>query len=399
MCDRRRALSATAALALVLAAAVGAPRPVAGQATGASEREEVLVRRVHDLQAAYVAAKAAAERADARLREQLDLQDTVAVGPLRIVTTRSQIEEARALWEAEWKRFEPIVGGQAGSLGATVFVYNRRIERFPFAVTGPTIETVEHRRPATDATVARSIRSAIGGAARRALPEAIQGWTGNLPLGATVRPERFYELFVSTPTALAVACARGSTSACWTAFGEMDDDADPASIWYTAAERRALVRMEDDLPGAVYDCRDRGPDGACRMIAATNSIPRTAMPYPPAVRASLLWFALERGGAASLDRLTASIQSELAGREPLLDPRDESELMTTPLHPAVRHIREHLGRAAGMDPDALMDAWRSQVLAGAPGPQTPERSERTGVFLWVTLFAALATRSTRWRLG
>ena len=104
------------------------------------------------------------------------------------------------------------------------------------------------------------------------------------------------------------------------------------------------------------------------------------MPYPQTVRANLLWFALQRGGAGAMDRLVASVAAD-AGR------------------PAVTNIRQHLGSASGMDPDVLMEQWRQGVLAGRPGAPTPEKRSRASTTLWITLFAALATRSKRWRLG
>jgi hypothetical protein len=63
------------------------------------------------------------------------------------------------------------------------------------------------------------------------------------------------------------------------------------------------------------------------------------------------------------------------------------------------HIREHLGRAANMDPDVLISLWRDQVMSGRAGAPTPDQPTRGNALVWITLLGVCAARSTRWRLG
>src|SRR5688500_1514452 len=308
MSDLRGALCAVALLA-----AACLPSAAAGQSPAlAEDREERLARRVRDLEAAYLAADAAADRAEVDLRAQIGRQDTVEVGPLRIVTTGPQIAEARALWTQEWGRFEDIVGAQAEKLRPVTFVHHRRIFAFPFDVTADQIYTVEFRRPASDRAVAQGIRAVIGLAARRAVPDAIAEWSGYVPLGAVARPARRYELFVRTPEAVAVACAQGSTESCWTALGAIEEGVDPIAAWYTPSEMRATVlrASRDGLqlrPGYEQQCA-AGSTAACGWIVPVARGPRGVIPYATSIRADLLWYAIERGGAGALDRLVAAVE-------------------------------------------------------------------------------------------
>src|SRR5687768_13670242 len=86
---------------------VGLPAAAWGQRPADVEAKEApFVGRIHELAPLYLEAKALADAADAREIARLNgdgrRQDTVLVGPLRIVTTSDQVEEAGLLWLLEW---------------------------------------------------------------------------------------------------------------------------------------------------------------------------------------------------------------------------------------------------------------------------------------------------------
>jgi hypothetical protein len=136
-----------------------------------------------------------------------------------------------------------------------------------------------------------------------------------------------------------------------------------------------------------------GRDDVCHEIIEEALTARGDMPYPPALRATLLWFAIREGGAGSMDRLAASVGPEPVPRWNTPDAADAARVLLGP----ITDIRTHLERASGLDGDVLIQRWREQILQGRPVPITADGRGRASTMLWILLFVGLATRSTRWR--
>jgi hypothetical protein len=84
-------------------------------------------------------------------------------------------------------------------------------------------------------------------------------------------------------------------------------------------------------------------------------------------RATLLGFALERGGPSAYARLLRA--------------------KGTPL--------EILANTAGVAPEVLVNEWRSRVLAALPRSAVPTGAETTVLLAWTVLFGVVATRRLR----
>ena len=87
---------------------------------------------------------------------------------------------------------------------------------------------------------------------------------------------------------------------------------------------------------------------------------------------AMLWLAVEGGGEGAWLRL-------------LEDPEASPS--------------EALQHASGMTPEELGLAWREEVLRHRPTTYAGSIPVHWSLFLWIVLFAAMAMRSTRWRLG
>jgi hypothetical protein len=370
-------------------------RPAAAQTGDTAAREEALARRIDELMPRYRAAEAAADRADAEVERATrgTAQDTVMVGPLRIVTTVDQVEEAARLWSPEWAFFEPIIGSQTAALAQTTFIHHRKPKLYAYQVSAPYVRSVDFRRPVSDQRMRAAIHQAIGGEAVRALPEVISWWTGDTALDTRMVRSRMYALFIGSPSALAQSCASGSNESCWTAFGDMDPSLDVVSTWLTADEQRAMAVLVHAGSAAREACM-AGSSDACHELVEGAVTDRSVMPYVHTLRATLLWFALSEGGAGSLDRLVESVAAagRPAGNTTAVD--DAGRLLG-----AITDIRTHLERASGLDGDVLIERWRDQTLAGRPGRAATDDRARASTMLWIMLFAGLAARSKRWRLG
>jgi hypothetical protein len=367
--------------------------PLEAQTTEAAAREQALVRRLEELTPRFLAAEEAAKRAAELIEGDRPglRQDTVMVGPLRIVTTADQVDDAARLWAEQWALFEPILGEQTASLSLTTFIHHYRPERFRYDVSAAYVPTVDVRTPGDEGRLKAVIHQVIGVAAARALPYEIATWQGGTALDARTISTRMYRLFVSNPTAIAQSCAQGSNDACWTAFGDMDESLDPIATWYKPAEQRALLLTD---PGANAIEREACLDGAiraCHEMLEDALTGQGHMPYPSILRASLLWFALREGGPGAVDRLAASVEPS---RSRVRGPGRASLLLGP-----ITDIRTHLERASGLDGDVLIGRWRESILAGRPAPPATDERTRASTMLWIMLFAGLATRSKRWRLG
>src|SRR4051812_27666908 len=89
--------------------------PMVGRAQDARPADRAaLIERIQQLDSEVLEAQARSVRSDERAAEQQrgEKQDTVAVGPLHIITTHSQGDEARRLWSQAWSDVAPTLGAR-----------------------------------------------------------------------------------------------------------------------------------------------------------------------------------------------------------------------------------------------------------------------------------------------
>jgi hypothetical protein len=151
-----------------------------------------------------------------------------------------------------------------------------------------------------------------------------------------------------------------------------------------------MSRGLGEMTGAdhVFRLLSLSPDPAARECVAGSDaacvahLALLAGPAPPeeyaAVRPLLLRHALRLGGPGALARL--------AGAEPTS-------------HEAGEAMRPWLEAAAGAPMEAVVSGWLQEVRAARPDAWAGLGRSQGTTLLWVLLFMALATRSTRWRIG
>ena len=198
-----------------------------------------------------------------------------------------------------------------------------------------------------------------------------------------------YRELASTPALAARECYEGDLRWCWEAMGLSETD-EIGRDWYSPAERRSQVEstygtwdLIDSPRPSVRELLVRGCvllriDRACQLVFEGHPhMDRHVagdyrIPFSGAARGSLAAEALRLGGEGSFSRLIANPEEPLKNR---------------------------ILAAAGVPPDTLMAQWRARTLEARPNLHAGLLLSPLSLLLWILLIAALATRSTRWRLG
>jgi hypothetical protein len=250
--------------------------------------------------------------------------DTLAVGPFQVVTWAADVQRvgrvAEDVWQEDYMSWTGPVARPIATLEPIIVQTDRdhRIQS-PSQNVATWAETPEQRRA--------ELRSRMGVALQEALPEGLRRWYGTRTLQAVADYGMRYRSLLLSPSIDARDCVDGVVAGCIRALG--------------------LTDPGDSDAGALDSW----------------------------ARASLLTFALERGGPQAFGRMLRAHGS------------DESPRVT-------------LERAADVDIGTLVAAWRTRVFEAAPAHRgADERRDRRLAFAWVTLCALLAMTSTRWRLG
>lgn len=374
MC-RRNARWLTAALAAVLVV----PAAVNGQQKDARAEEEAqLLSRVkamepqldaatRDFKEAKLRKAAERERANGRL-------DTLMVGPLRVLVFPGQEEVARDVVGSVWRRDFAGWVERSPTLATWAFFFQWTADPKPFRVPHEGVTAIT--APLTDSRrqVNQAVRTSIGLAIERDLHgSALATWAS---LVANPAPGVWlYRQMVTAPSVAVRSCLAGSIQACVSAAGLVEDDY-PLDDWYTPAERLELAVRERYRWGAAEtEACSNGDIEACDAALKgqlTTHDYRWAIPLSPALRGSLVWFALHQGGQGAWDRL--------------IDASDTS-------------VAAALTHASGMPVNDLVAKWRAWILTQRPAADAGIGMTGGVTLFWIILLSTLAMRSTRWRLG
>lgn len=306
--------------------------------------------------------------------------DTIRVGTLTVVTQSDFSEIVEAGARVAWDSIGNLGSDTLLMLGKTLFVPGiGNINRYDPERHGTTFVSTQlpWRADATDA--AARIMSSLAMLLLTGLNDELRLWLGGhiemQDASATHLGWVYIEL-VTSPSQAVRDCLLGDLGACSSALA-IHDIENPALEWYSAAERRVVV--ERRLPGKSPDrwqlwtqCVRNGSDPACVEFLTDSTEYSVPAPLSPVARRSLLAVAINSGGEGAYARLTGAAQS---GRE------------------------LSLAAAANQTPDSLIATWRTAVIsANAESSSTTHRGSAT-TLLWIIVFTAAATRSTRWRLG
>ncbi len=378
-----------AVAATALALAPGAPL---GAQQFHQAEEAALVRNLDSILPLYAKASEANAREQARLdalKAQQEraaaprgpLFDTISVGPLRIVTPPDQARTAREMFSSVWREYQPEVE-DSPAFKHTLFTFQWSYTLSLIPVKGD-VQRADERRWESRATVEDRIRQAIGMAlssdlsstriGRRWRPGPVRGVDG-----AAV-----YRELATTPAKPNRACLAGDAHACAEALG-LEVSADSWKSWLTPQEQRDIA-LSMDYGGEWGDRRMQALQNACRAGRQSACSRVVADLYTRRIRplrrpgtlnndarGSLLWLALQHGGRGAWERLLAD---------------------------TVASPEQALTDASGLGVDQLCAAWRRWVVEQRPDVAAGFGSGMLTAGFWILLFAALAMRSTRWRLG
>jgi hypothetical protein len=347
-----------------------------------------LLERLDSLRPLVAEAKLALDARTARDREAARRAaaaaarvDTLRVGLLTVVTPTGQAETARALFTEVWSEHFALIE-RSPTLAESIFVFDGSDDRVPIHIEANP-RPVQLRGSAQRPRVKSAIRHAIGAALGHDLSREgtrVGRWVGGNPLQEPDL-EAIYRVVATRRSQVTRACLAGDVSACASSLslGTGRQDLTQLSEWYTPEERRALIvawrpELMSRFDGPEWTLCVEGRDHAVCDEILTNfrSIQRDWSPLPQSVRATLLAYAVERGGPGAWERLV---------EDPDMEPGQ-----------ALEH-------ASGSTLPELLAGWRARLVEHRPEP-FEDLAPSTGLSLvWTILFAALAMRSTRWRFG
>jgi hypothetical protein len=366
-----------------------------GTAQGAAETELAEIgTRIEALGAHLQRARLAAERADSLRKDSLKAAnqirlDTLWVGPLRIAHRSEQKRLAREVFEEVWADFAPMVKGSESLLSEQIFVFRYGWRFEGMYLDGPHVRNVEMSRRFGRGRLARKARDEMGRALLTALPAdsaQLREWMGNRPLTPPDDWSWAYRDLASTPALAARRCYRGEIAWCWEAMG-LSLGGGGWEEWYSPEERRLLVESRygywlRDGTGRLrragllaHACVNLKLDRACVVLLEdpwSQGRAPVRIPLEPDTRASLVSEALSQGGEGAFTRFVSQPEAPL---------------------------RDRLSMAAGLEADTLMVRWRARVLEARPELHAGLLRSPISLALWILILVALATRSTRWRLG
>lgn len=371
MFDRRFSCFAHAAvLALSMPLAAFAQRPGAAVAEARARVDKLLVE--------YKTARDAMLRADsiagsqARQARRVPL-DSAAVGPFTVVYLPKDkarvLKLVRSVWSEQADRFAGME--TRGARVVLLLQIGKSVPYFDYLVKLPRHHPVwipvGRSRAHTRALVVGGMYDALAAD----LPDSVQNWvsTGDnyRPLSRGIDGATVYRELATAPTEVAIRCFRQDTSACQDALGLQS--AKPNEAWYTFDQLQGYVR---GLRGpSAYDysrCIERGVVASCMAVLRPYGLPPA--PITTDARASLVLYALEKGGRGSFVRMQTA-------------PGD---------------LRHALEAASGTNIDELTRDWRKALQQSRPIVYAGSGRMRVATLFWIVLLTVLAMRSTRERI-
>jgi len=343
-----------------------------GQTTRPTESE--LVARIDSLSVILDRADSVAKIADAVRREERERLlggqiDTLQVGPFLVVTPVGQGSLARRYFERAWARYAAFVGTERTAIEGRVFLYGKSESLYGLDSRGSIRVTTRYLSRNRD----RAIGRILGGVIAADLPEDLRTWVGDFYIraDATRELEWAYRSLATTASVAVSDCYEGVLDRCWDAMG-LDHQDEWATTWYSASERRLVVRRlnTSDIAGARASCLDAQRDDAC-MALLVDQDAAAGIPLPLGTRMTLLANALSLGGPAGYRQMAADTEAS---------------------------IKDRLVRISGVSADSLISSWRTEVFQGRPDGRSATRKLRWSSLLWLLVLAGVSTRSTRWRL-
>jgi hypothetical protein len=350
---------------------------VCGSAHLAAQSTASLRERLALLERSWREAAAASAAVDSAARVRMaGVLDTTRIESLTILAPSEWLGPAATAGRIAWRRLFGAFGDhlRSGKPYPLLLVLTVAGEPPPLGFPLHAIPVPVLRGATEDTLLAAQMDIAVQGFLANQYDDALKRWlVGRIDTRDVVPPALFVDLATS-PSVVARACLVGSVDACGTAL-VLTTPNDPATAWYDAGGRRAVVALvpRDVAPNLLDldQCVSKGSDAACLREMRSSKSPDIPPPVGWDSRELLVRLALHLGGPGAFDRLITS---------------------------APRPIGERLALAARVPIDSLLGRWRAAVLSSRPASVdlTPETAWIA--LLWGVLFAVFLLRSSRWRV-
>jgi hypothetical protein len=313
-------------------------------------------------------ARADSIRKGARLAREVEQFDTAIISPFTIITRKSQARETFAAYRAAVSSWDAKLQGLPAD-PRLVLVVDWQTE--PYRRLQLVAREKNYRLISlygeTPMRRMRSVEVSVVDALFSLLPDSIRGWVKDQHLGRGLENEEVYRELATSSSSYAAGCVKRVVIECAKALGlapvERTLGHSPTHI------RRFVLGRRQHRGKRLRDCVTHGDTNACLDLAeATGGLPA---PLSPTARASLLLFALERGGAGSLTRLA---------------------------HPSRAAPAEAIASAANSSLSDLIADWRAKVERNRRITYAGLPRAVVAVLLWSAVALLFALRSTRSRV-
>jgi hypothetical protein len=270
-----------------------------------------------------------------------------------------------------WQRTAPTTGMLASRLAGSVLLVETRGHVDAFEAMTP----LPHRRVVwmplwgSGRYIRKWADQAVGAFVSSGLPPSVRDWLNGEALSGTQDLGDVYRELAVSPSSAARDCYRGTVTRCADALGINDPGRD-WSRWYSPAELRGLVRRSAlyyGTPARDTCLRSSDPQPCVVLYKSIGGVPA---PLSQAARATFLQAALRAHGARFGDMMQNSAT-----------------------------VGDAVHALTGDQLDTTLTQWRAAVEAARPMPFAADIGTPVSTLFWVAVLAALAMRSTRWRLG
>lgn len=205
----------------------------------------------------------------------------------------------------------------------------------------------------------------VDGAMTDLLPTGLRAWLRDARSSKPADEPYLYRELAASRVSITRECFKQDTNACIDALGLGRALAPDA--WYSVAQLGRFVEHKYGSSAAAVTCIASHVREACvEVLTQLGGVP---LPLSAGARASLLRFAVERGGRGAIARI-ANAESP-------------SEALTA---------------AARADLPTLVGSWRQHIERKRPVVNAGTARIGLATLIWVGLALALAMRSTRERL-
>lgn len=358
----------------MLAACIAAPVCSASAQQHESAAAAAMRARIDSLVPEWHAAGKALHEHDSiarveTLRRQSEPLDTLTAAPFTAVARHSEATRIFRVFRNALANQAELMDGLASAPPITLLVEGRgHYAAFSQMQRAPRHHIVSLPAGLSKPQYERAMTGAIDDALKDLLPDTLRKWLRDGSLKWGVNDEAILREVATTDAVMTTACSRRDIGACTNALG-LAAPLDSLRGHSPEQLRRMVARNRSTAGSRLsHECVHDNSAVSCMAVFAPHGGP--PLPLSTNARASLLFYALERGGRGSVARL--------------LNAPNPVSAITAAAHAPIQTV------VAG---------WRDQLEDARMQPSRDLASGFGTTVLWAGVALAFALRSTRRRVG